>query len=61
VDHIFKKLLEEPSHHGSQIIDLRLLINLKTINPKAIFNFLKFKKPKIRDWKRKKRLIKERE
>ena len=36
-------------------------MDLRTINPKAIFNFLKISKPWIWDWKRKKSNIKERE
>ena len=36
-------------------------MDLKTKNHFPYFNFLKIKEPWIRDWKRKKRLIKERE
>jgi hypothetical protein len=65
MDYIFKKLLGEPSHYGFQIIDSRLLMDLRTKNPKAIFNFLNFRETLvhagIRAWKRKKTLIKERE
>ena len=58
-----------PGRHGGRVLlgysarnpNSQVSVDLKTINPKAIFNFLKFKKPWIRDWQRKKSNIKERE